>query len=178
MKVFEISVKFEQNEEWSNRKADTKGYLVKREDEDDLVEGYVEVLYPSLTDTTRYIKGLYSKEGALVFVQMSNDSFLSPICYCFPDIKKEGYWSAYDTQLGFFPVCTDMACSEGHAIICINEITGVDIDTIQQNTSAIFEENSNNAIWVNKCLMQDLNSLTDFLDEGTISQMMLHCGKW
>ena len=178
MKVFKISVKFEQNGKWSNREADTEGYLVKSSDTDDTIIGYVKALYPTNYDSVRFIKGLYSKEGSLVFIQMSNNSVLSPICYCFSDVKKEGFWSEYGRSFGFFPVYPGVACSAGRAKVSLGEITDANQNEKEQKTTAIFEANSSKAIWVNQCLMKDYRALTDFLDSGNIFQMQLHCGKW
>ena len=168
MKVFKISGKFEQDGKWSNREADTEGYLVKPSDTDDTIIGYVKALYPTNYDSVRFIKGLYSEEGSLIFLQMSNNSVLSPICYCF----------SYGEKLGFFPVYPGIACSMGSAKVSLEEITDAAQNEKEQEAIAIFTENSRKAIWVNRCLMEDYRSLTDFLDSGTIFQMKLHCGKW
>lgn len=178
MRLFKISTRFEQDGKWSDRKADAEGYLIKRDDEDDAVEGYVKMLYPTCYSPVRYIKGLYSKDGALVFLQMCNTYFLSPICYSFPDVNKEGYWSEHNERLGFFPVYPSMPCSRGHATVKIEEVFGENLNELAKETSAIFEENLCNASGENERLVQDFRALTDFLDTGMVFQMKLHCGKW
>lgn len=177
MKVFETSIKFEQYGKWSEREADTKGYLIKRNDDDDIVEGYVEMQYPTNYDSVRFIKGLYSKKS-LVFMQMSNENRLSPICYCFPNVKEEGYWSDFSTKLGFFPIWNGTPCSQGHATISIKEITDASVKDVEEKTTAIFAEKVKNATSMNRDLMADAKSLTDFLDSAMIFQMKIHCGKW
>ncbi len=177
MQVFKISSKFEQDGNWSDRKADAEGYLVKRNDKDDVIEGYVEMMYPTNSDSIRYIKGLYSNES-LVFMQMCNDSSLSPICYCFPEVNKQGFWSDFNYRLGFFPFFPSYACSKGHAIVCLEEITDASNKEIEQKVSSIFAEKSCEATKMNRDLMSDVRSLMDFLDQNLIFQMKLHCGKW
>ena len=177
MRLFKFSCKFEQDGRWSDRKADTEGYFIKRNDDDDAVEGYVKMLYPTCSDSVRYIKGLYSG-SSLIFMQLSNDFILSPICYCFPDVKKEGYWSDYVGRCGFFPVIPSYPCSRGHATVIIEEITDGTLTEIEMEVSATFEENSRKASWSNQWLLRDFRALADFLDSGIIFQMKLHCGKW
>lgn len=177
MKVFKISIKFEQNGMWSERKADVEGYLIKPNDEDEIVEGYVKMMYPTYSEPVRYIKGLYSNDS-LIYMQMCNDSFLSPVCYCFPKGKEKGFWSAFDYTFGFFPVYPGMACSQGHATVILEEITDASMEKIAQETSKIFTEKSSKATSMNRDIMADVKSLTDFLDDGIIFQMGLHCGKW
>ncbi len=179
MRVFKIAIKFEQDEKWSERKADTEGYLIQKDDDDGIVEGYVRVLYPTSYNSVRYIKGLLCSGTSLTFMQMCNNSHVSPICYVFPNInEQEGYWSNFNERVGFFPVYPSFPCSKGHATVCMEEVTGESLAKIEEETSEIFEENSHKATWVNECLMADVKSLTDFLDEGIIFQMKLHCGKW
>lgn len=178
MKVFKISTKFEQNGEWSERKADVEGYLIQPNDEDDIVEGYVKMMYPTHSEQVRYIKGLYSNDS-LIYMQLCNNSSMSPVCYCFPNInEKNGFWSAFNYRYSFFPVYPDMACSQGHATLIFEEITDSSIEKIAQETSKIFTEKSGEAISMNSDLMSDVKSLTDFLDDSIIFQMKLHCGKW
>ncbi len=178
MKVFKIAIKFEQNGKWSEREVDTEGYLVKKSEEDDAVEGYIKAIYPTKYDSLRYIKGLYLKDTTLTFMQMGNDYSLSPICYVFPNIKEQGYWSHFSEKVGFFPILPGYPCANGHATICIEEIRDASCSEIAKETLAIFEEKSLKPTWVNKCLMEDYKSLTDFTNDGIIFQMNLHCGKW
>lgn len=177
MKVFKISIKFEENGKWSDREVDTEGYLVKKNDDYDMVEGYVKALYPTSSDPIRYIKGLYTN-GSLVFMQLCNDSSLSPVCYCFPNINEQGFWSDFNYRLGFFPVYPSYPCSKGHATVCIDKIADDNLSEIEQKTSAMFAEKSSKATSMNRDLMSDAQSLTDFLDNGIVFQMNLHCGKW
>lgn len=177
MKLFKISIKFEQNGKWSERQADTEGYLVKEDDNDDIVEGYVKALYPTSYDSVRYIKGLYL-DNSLVFIQMINNNTMSPICYSFPDVKHEGFWSGFDEKVGFFPMVPATKCSDGHATIQIEEVKDETKDKIVEETSKIFEKEASKPTWINHCMMNDCKSLTDFLDEQCVFQMKLHCGKW
>lgn len=179
MKVYKFTIKFEQDGIWSEREADIDGFLIRENDKDDIVKGYVKILYPTQYDSVRYIIGLLRGDGALAFMQMSNDSALSTICYVFPDTKKnEGYWSDFKKHGGFFPVWPGSACSQGHATLCMEEVTGECISKIGEEISKIFEEKSSNVTSGHKSLMQDVNSLEDFLSAGMYFQMKLHCGKW
>ena len=177
MKVFKISTKFEQNSKWSDRKADVEGFLIKPNDDEEIVEGYVNMMYPTHSEPVRYIKGLLS-DDSLIYMQMCNDSFMSPVCYCFPKGKEKGFWSAFDYRFGFFPVYPGMPCSHGHATVVLEEITDASKENIAQEVSKIFTEKSSNATSMNRDIMSDVKSLTDFLDDGIIFQMGLHCGKW
>lgn len=177
MKVFKISTKFEQNGKWSDRETDVEGYLIKPIDEDEIVEGYVKMMYPTHSEPIRYIKGLYSNDS-LIYMQMCNDSSMSPVCYCFPNVKENGFYSSFDYRSGFFPVYPGMPCSQGHATVILEEITDASIEKIAQETSKILTEMSRKATSMNRDLMADVKSLTDFLDDGIIFQMKLHCGKW
>lgn len=177
MKVFKISTKFEQNGKWSERKADVEGYLIQPNDEDEIVEGYVKMMYPTPSEQVRYIKGLYSNDS-LIYMQMCNDSSMSPVCYCFPKGKEKGFWSAFNYRYGFFPVFPGMACSQGHATVIFEEITDASKENIAQEVSKIFTEKSREAISMNRDLMSDVKSLMDFMDDSVFFQMELHCGKW
>lgn len=177
MKVFKIAVKFEQDCKWSDREADTEGYLVQENEQDESVYGYVKTLYPSHFSSTRYILGIKTGKS-LAFIQMSNDSHLSPICYAFLDTSKNGYWSDYCIQYGFFPVVTGKKCSNGHATISIQEITGEGLESIYKKTNGIFCTESKYAGLINSCIMSDYKSVKDFLDEFFFLHMKMHCGKW
>lgn len=176
MPLFRISIKFEQNGKWSNRDADLEGYLYKESESDDTVKGYVDVLYPTQSEPIRYIQGLYASDNSLIFIQMVNDEYLSPVCYCFPSTEQHGYWSSYSTSLGFFPVSPGAPCSLGRAKLRIEEVTGH--PELEQETLATFEKHASEATFANRCLMEDCNNLVDFLEPGLFFQMKLHCGKW
>lgn len=176
MQLFRISIKFEQDGKWSNRDADLEGYLVKKSDSDDTVEGYTTMLYPTNYNPVRYIKGLYvPNDNSLIFVQMSNEC-LDPICYCFPTTDQQGYWCPYSTSVGFFPVTPGTPCSLGHATIRIEEVVGR--PELVQETLATFKRNAEDASFTNQCLMQDCQNLYDFLEPCLLFQIKLHCGKW
>ena len=177
MKVFKISVKFEQDKQWSQREADVEGYLIQQNHEDEVVEGYVKILYPTATETVRYIKGLYFNDS-LIYMQLCNNPSLSPVCYCFPNIKENGFWSAFDRKLGFFPCCQGVVCSLGHATIVFEEIADARMEEIAKETAKIFKEKTTGAISISQDLMSEVESLRDFLDENLIFQMNLHCGEW
>ncbi len=176
MQVFKISVKFEENGEWSNRESDSEGYLVKKYD-NDIVLGYVNPTYRTKCNE-RFISGLYINEKKLVFLQMVNVSSLSPICYCFPDVKLEGYWSGYDVPLGFFPVYPGHACSQGHAKINISEIQGDEAEKIAEETEKVYKKNVEETSLGNRYIISKTADLIDFLEKDMVLQMQLHCERW
>lgn len=177
MKLFKIAVKFEQDCKWSDREADTEGYLVQEDDEEGSVYGYVNTLYPTQFNSTKFICGIKSGKS-LSFIQMNKEPCLSPICYAFLDTSKEGFWSNYSFSLGFFPVEPGEKCSNGHARITIQEVTGEGLEDAFKKTNEIFERLSQKPSFINSCMMVDYLSVKDFLDESTFLQMELHCGKW
>lgn len=162
MQLFKISVKFEQNGQWSHRDADTIGYLVKRTEESDVIEGYVEVQYPTSSDVIRYIKGLYKVETKqLVFLQMVNDPSLHPLMYTFADIQKEGFWDGYDFDTGYFYKGKYV----GHARIEVTEITDEEEKKqLAEETISIFERKASDATSMNGQFMQQVSIFTDFLE--------------
>lgn len=174
MKVFKISLRCEDD----GKVAGAEGYLVKRRDDDDTIEGYFDLLSISSEDRIRFVKGLLTKQGELVFIQMSNNSNIKPICYCFENIYNEGFWSEYHMRYGFFPVYPGMTCSNGRALIQVQEVDGIAIQNDANETISVYNENFQNAIKPNKELIADYRSLTDFLDSNILFQMKLHCGKW
>lgn len=176
MQLFRISIKFEQDGKWSNRDADLEGYLVKKSEAYDTVEGYVNVLYPTYSEPVRYIKGLYASDDSLIFVQMVNDDHLTPICYCFPATDQQGYWSSYNTAVGFFPVSPGTPCSLGRATLRIEEVT--EQSELMKKTLATFGRKSLEANFINQCMLEDYRNLADVLEPGVVFQMKLHCGKW
>ena len=177
MKVFKISTKFEQEGRWSDREADLEGYLIKQNDEDDIVEGYVNVLYPTCGEKVRYIKGLHLSDGSLIYMQLVKDD-IQPICYCFPKNEEKGFWSGFSRRAGFFPIYPGFPCAQGHATMVLEEITDESKDNIAQQVSDKFSEMLSNTYQGNLQLMSDVKSLTDFLAEDWVFQMRLHCGKW
>lgn len=177
MKLFKIAVKFEQDCKWSDREADTEGYLVQEDDEEGSVYGYVNTLYPTQFNSTKFICGIKSGKS-LSFIQMNKEPRLSPICYAFLDTSKEGFWSDYSAKYGFFPVVSGNKCSNGHAKITIQEVTGEGLEDAFQKTKEVFGKASQRPSFINSCMMVDYLSVKDFLDESTFLQMELHCGKW
>lgn len=177
MKVFEIYVKFEEKSKWSDREFDAKGYFVQKNEEDDLVQGYLTLMYPIEHEKVRYITGSYSNES-FVFLQLCNITFSSPICYCFPSVNKEGYWSYFNWHNGFFSTFnTFMGCSNGHAKVVINEITNKDAEKIAEKALKIFEENSIDATKINVELLKKVKFLKVFLNPSYILNMEMNCGK-
>lgn len=177
MKLFKIAVKFEQDCKWSDREADTEGYLVQEDDEDESVYGYVKALYPSQFSSTKFICGIKTGKS-LSFIQMNKEPRLSPICYAFLDTSEDGFWSDYSAKYGFFPVVSGNKCSNGHAKITIQEVTGEGLEDAFQKTKEVFGKASQRPSFINSCMMVDYLSVKDFLDESTFLQMELHCGKW
>lgn len=169
--LFKISVKFEEDGKWSEREADNEGFLLQ---DDGDVTGYVKAKYSTISPV-RYIKGLYlSEKKSLVFLQLMNRPF-APICYCFPNVEKDGFWSGYNSKLGFFPFYPGLACSQGHAKINMIEIQNSEF---AEETKAIYDANVSDARLGNQYLMREAPQLTDFLKENIVLQMKLHCGKW
>ncbi len=176
MQLFKVSIKFEQKGKWSERETDLEGYLVKSSETEDTVQGYVSLAYPNLYGHLRYVKGLYTPYGSLIFMQMSNAFSITPVCYCFPNPGEQGYWCEYTNEFGFFPILSGHACSLGHATLQMEELTAQ--EEILQETLAFFKTNASDATSVNCDLMKDTPYLTDFLKPDIVSQIELHCGKW
>ncbi len=177
MQLFTIEIKREPNESLNLKKEELVGYLVKKNDEDDTVEGFMRILYQNgMKPLYRYVKGIYVNSTSLVLLEMANVPKFYPICYCFPNITEEGYWSSLNRGLGFFPVIQNHPCSNGRATLCLKQVEAKPI--LVQQTSEFFIKNSSDAIWINKCVMDNYKSLTDFLGEPILSQIKLHCGEW
>lgn len=175
MKIFQISVKFEQNGRWSEQESDCLGYLVQKRVDSQIVEGYVEVKYPTASDKIRFIKGLYVGDS-LVFIQLSTDSWMAPICYCFPDVREQGFWSSYDTMFGFFSGCPGSPYADGHAKVTVTEVTGENRNELGKKATEVFKQKASNSRFYS--LLEDVHSLKNFLDPEALFQMQLHCGKW
>lgn len=162
MKLFKISGKFEQNKQWSKRETDFIGYFVKRK-EDDVIEGYIEEQFVTPYDKIRYIKGLYMEDlGQLIFLQMINLDYLSPLIYAFADTSKEGFWDGYGQYFGSFY----KGNYEGHAKVEIQEV--IDEEEKEKHTKkviSIFEEKSSKATRINRDLMKQVYVLMDFLKQ-------------
>lgn len=174
MKIYKITLRCESN----GRIAGAEGYLVKPKDDDDTIEGYFDLLSISSEDRIRFVKGLLTKQGEIVFIQMSNNSDVKPICYCFENIYNEGFWSEYHMKYGFFSVSPGMICSNGRALIQVQEVDGVAIQKEANETISVYNENFQNATKLNKVLIANHRALADFLDKNILFQMKLHCGKW
>lgn len=166
MRVFLVSVKFEENGQWSSRDADTIGFFVKREEDSDVIEGYLEMQYNTAFNPIRYIKGLFIEERKLVWMQMCND-FLYPVCYVFHDIVERGFWSGFDKNGGFFP----QGNFNGHATITLKEITDeAEKENMKQEIMRIFVANcykEGPMRLPNSGLLQETQVLMDFLDENS-----------
>ena len=164
MQVFSISVKVEQDGIWSNKESDFAGYFEKRE-YDDVITGYVEETNFEANDVIRYLKGLYNEKGQIVFLKMTNNKHLKPLAYTFPNVNEQGFWSIFDCYRGFFP----KGCHDGHATIKICEITD---ESQKERISKILQEavafRVANATQLNQDLLNDADSLVDFLDENSI----------
>lgn len=178
MELFKVKYNFEQDGKWSGREADLEGYLVKKSEDDDTVEGYATVLYPTFGIRTRYIKGLYKENGSLIFAQVCKDGSYAPICYYFPTGEEYGYWSAYNNNRGsFFPVFPGWPCSMGRATLQMQEVT--DASEAERASKAIFDNTLRSSPnWETHCVMSEYRDLKDLMSEGMLFQMKLHCGKW
>ena len=174
MKVYKITLR----SEFNGRVAGAEGYLVKQKDDEDAIEGYFDLLSISNEDRIRFVKGLLTKQGKLAFIQMSNNSDVKPSCYCFENVYNEGFWSEYNMGYGFFPLHPGMACSNGRALIQVQEVDGIAIQKEASETISVYNENLENATKLNKDLITDYRSLTDLWEQNILLQMKLHCGKW
>lgn len=177
MGVFRLTIKVEEDTKWSKRDYDLEGYFIKKRDDNHSIEGYVKYLSQPGSSLVWFIKGFYEK-SSIVFLQMCNSYAVSPLCYCFPNIKENGFWSDFNYMLGFFPVYVSRPCAKGHCKISIEEITGDEKEKIASETTSIFSSQAVNSISLNQDLMEDCNSIMDFLSPKALFQMHMHCGKW
>lgn len=126
MRVFSIEGKFQQNGRYSQLPADFKGYFVL--EESGQIKGYMEEQYSSRYDAERYIYGKYDEAtNNLVYLKMSTERKLSPLLYCFPNLEKDGYWTAFSPMFGGF-FAFDRA--EGYAKVTIREDTTMSANAV------------------------------------------------
>ncbi len=117
MKTFSIEGKFQQRGVYSDLPADFKGYFVLEDNSQ--IKGYMEEQYQSQFDKTRYIYGKYNEViNNLVYLKLSTIRYLSPLLYCFPNIEKEGCWTAFSSMFGGF---FSYGQAEGYAKVTIKE---------------------------------------------------------
>ncbi len=77
--------------------------------------------YSSIYDSERYIYGKYNEvTNNLVYLKMSTERKLSPLLYCFPDLKYPGCWTAFSPIFGGF---FTFGQAEGYAEVTIKEDT-------------------------------------------------------
>lgn len=145
MKVFSIEGKFQQNGRYSELPADFKGFFVL---EDGQIKGYMEEQYSSHYDSERYIHGKYDEAtNNLVYLQMSTERELSPLLYCFPNLERDGCWTAFSPMFGGFFI---FGQAEGDAKATIKEDTTMSADEILTKYNEIVKDG-----WeVNKALME------------------------
>ena len=117
MRVFNIEGKFQQNGRYSELAADFKGYFVL--EECGQIKGYMEEQYFSRYDPERYIYGKYDEaNNNLVYLKMSIERELDPLLYCFPNLEKDGCWTAFSPIFGGF---FTFGQAEGYAKAIIKE---------------------------------------------------------
>ena len=96
MRVFSIEGKIEREGELP---ADFKGYFVL--EKSGQIKGYIKDL--SHHNSEKYINGRYDEiNNNLVYLQMSMEKKLSPLLYCFPNLEKDGRWTAFSQFFGRF----------------------------------------------------------------------------
>lgn len=148
MKVFSIEGKFQQNGRYSELPADFKGFFVL-EEETGQIKGYMEEQYSSHYDSERYIHGRYDEStNNLVYLKMSTERELSPLLYCFPNLERDGCWTAFSPMFGGF---FTFGQAEGYAKATIKEDTAMSADEILSKYNKIVEDG-----WeLNKALMEN-----------------------
>ena len=135
MRVFSIEGKFQENGQYSELPADFKGFFVL--EESGQIKGYMEEQYSSRYDTERYIYGKYDEaNNNLVYLKMSTEPNLSPLLYCFPNLKRDGCWTAYIPMLGGF---FTFGQAEGYAKATIKEDTTMSSDEILAKYNKVVE---------------------------------------
>jgi hypothetical protein len=135
-KVFEMIVKLEKKNRWTNLTEDLKGYFVQKENSNNEFIGYVEETYDSKL-VTRYVKGLYFKESQkLLFFKMANNKEKGPSFFVFSDIAQDGFWSYYDLLKADAFVGN---VAEGHARAVIEEIGG-DVSKIAKDIERVYRQ--------------------------------------
>ncbi len=149
MRVFKITGKFQQNGRYSDLKEDFKGFFVMEANSQE-IKGYMEEQYKSHYDPMRYIYGLYDEnENKLVYLKLTNEKKLLPLLYAFPDLNKEGAWSAFSLSGEFFVP----GCAHGFAKATIEEITK-NVDELSQKVLETYEQVHNDELKLNNLLIQ------------------------
>lgn len=147
MKVFSIEGKFQPNGWYSELPADFKGFFVL--EESGQIKGYMEEQYSSRYDSERYIHGKYDEAtNNLVYLKMSTERELSPLLYCFPNLERDGCWTAFSPMFGGL---FTFGQAEGYAKATIKEDTTMSADEILAKYNKIVEDG-----WeLNKALMEN-----------------------
>ena len=162
MDLFKISGKFELNGKWSHKDFDFTGYFFK--EKSNVIKGYVKEANHTPGVKMRYINGIFIEdENQLVFVKMCNHSYVSPQAYVFIDISRgSGYWDSYSRFGGFF-VANNY---QGEAQIKIEKVIDDENYNNLNRTIDIFSEMASNPSPINKELMDEIDSLKDFVVES------------
>ena len=136
MKVFSIEGKFQQNGQYSELPADFKGFFVLEDSGE--IKGYMEEQYSSPYDSERYIYGKYNEStNNLVYLKLSTEHELCPLLYCFPNLERDGCWTAFSPMFGgFFTFGLD----EGYAKATIKEDTTMSADEILAKYNKVIED--------------------------------------
>lgn len=135
MRVFSIEGKFQQNGTYSELPADFKGFFALEESGE--IKGYMEEQYPSRYDSERYIHGKYDEStNNLVYLKMSTERELCPLLYCFPNLERDGCWTAFSRIGGFFT----FGQAEGYAKATIKEDTSMSAEEILAKYNKVVED--------------------------------------
>ena len=155
MRVFSIEGKFQQNGRYSELPADFKGFFVL--DDSGQIQGYMEEQYSSPYDRERYIYGQYDETtNNLVYLKMSTEREPSPLLYCFPNLERDGCWTAFSPMFGGF---FTFGQAEGYAKATIKEDTSMSSDEVLAKYNKIVDDG-----WeLNMALME--NGVDDYMGD-------------
>lgn len=136
MRVFKITGKFQQNGRYSDLKEDFKGFFVMEANSQE-IKGYMEEQYKSRYDPIKCIHGLYDEtENKLVYLKLAKEKELSQLLYIFPNLNKEGVWTAFKPMYGGFFAFGN---ADGLARATIEEITE-NVDEFSQKVLEKYEQ--------------------------------------
>ncbi len=126
MKVYKISGKFRQNEEWSSIPEDFEGTIVVDEDSG-IFKGVMKEKYDT-PDPERFVCGI--KRGkTLAFFKVANVNDIDPLIYLFKNYKKMGTWGVLMT------IFSVSYCPQDKAKISLEPCDSESSDIIEQYQS-------------------------------------------
>lgn len=117
----------------------------------------MEEQYSSPYDRERYIYGQYDETtNNLVYLKMSTERELSPLLYCFPNLERDGCWTAFSPMFGGF---FTFGLAEGYAKATIKEDTSMSSDEVLAKYNKIVDDG-----WeLNMALME--NGVDDYMGD-------------